>query len=354
MPRTARRAGYTFIELVVTMASSAILMAGLASVLFIASKAITPDATATQDANRSSLALAQLTADLRLALDLSERTATAVTFTVPDRNGDGAVETLRYSWGGTAGNPLQYRYNSDTAVTLLANVQTFNLSALTRTIAADALGPAPTAVAFQSFAETKAAVDVATLAIMKASGVNAGDLLIATLATDGNVIATVSAPSGWTLVSRLTSGSAVGVGVWWKIASASEPGTYAFSWTGNERAYGWTMRFTGANTTSPINAFTTNVGTSSTPTCSATTTSVANTMVLRIGGFDAGDISTDNPGLSAHTAITMDRSDSGGTSASGGAGYRRVGAVGSTGASNFALTNSQEFVTFTIAIAPQP
>jgi hypothetical protein len=195
---------------------------------------------------------------------------------------------------------------------------------------------------------------VAALAVQKASGVVAGDLLIAALAIDGNVISTVNAPSGWTLVSRLQSGSAVGVGVWWKIAGSSEPGTYAFTWTGNERAYGWTMRFTGHNPTTPINTFATNVGTSATPTCAATTTSVANTMVVRIGGFDEDKITIDNPGLSAHTTVTMDRSDSGGSSASGGAGYRKVAAVGSTGTSNFALTSSEQFVTFTIAIAPAP
>lgn len=349
-----RHHGYTLIELIVTMGASAILMGGLASVLFISTKAITPDATATQDANRSSLALAQMMDDVRLALDFSERNANAVTFTVPDRDGDGDVETVRYSWSGTSGDPLQYQYNSGTAVTLLADVKVFNLTALTRPIAADSLAPAPTAVAYQSFAETKASADVSAIAITKASGVVAGDLLIAALAIDGNVISTVSAPAGWTLVSRLQSGSAVGLGVWWKIAGASEPGTYAFSWTGTERAYGWTMHFTGANSSSPINAFTTNVGTSASPACLATTTSVANTLVVRIGGFDAGDITTDSPGLSAHTAITMDRSDSGSTSASGGAGYRKVGAVGTTGTSNFALTNSQEFVTFTIAIAPAP
>jgi type II secretory pathway pseudopilin PulG len=152
-----RRRGYTFIELIVTMASSAILMAGLASVLFIASKAITPDATATQDANRSSLALAQMMSDVRLAMDFSERTARAVTFTVPDRNADGDVETVRYSWSGTSGDPLLYQYNSGSAVTLLADVKAFNLTALTRTIAADSLGAPPTAVAYQSFAESKAA-----------------------------------------------------------------------------------------------------------------------------------------------------------------------------------------------------
>jgi hypothetical protein len=345
-----RRRGYTFIELIVTMASSAILMGGLASVLFISTKAITPDATATQDANRSSLALAQLMGDVRLAMDFTERTARAVTFTVPDRDADGDVETVRYSWSGTSGDPLQYQYNSGSAVTLLADVKAFNLTALTRTIAADSLAPAPTQIAYQSFAEAKATSGT-SISVAKPTGTAAGNLLIAALAVDGNTGATLTA-SGWTLLSRLTSGSNVGVGVWWKIAGGSEPTTYTLGWSGSHEAYGWIMRFTGAHATTPLAGFVTNIGKSSTPTCAATTTSVNNSMVVRILGMDKDKVNIDNPGMTGHTAITMDRSDSNSSAASGGATWRRVPAKGTTGAANFTATNSEDYVTFSVVIAP--
>lgn len=344
------RSGYTFIELVVTMASSAILMAGLASVLFISTKAITPDATATQDANRSSLALVQLTADLRLALDFTERTARAVTFTVPDRNSDGQPETLRYSWSGTSGHPLLYRYNSTAAVTLLADVRAFNLTALTRTIAADSLAAPPNRIAYQSFAEAKATTGT-SLNVPKPSGTATGDLLIAALAVDGNTSTSFTA-TGWTLLSRVNGNTKVGVGVWYKLAGASEPSTYSLQWTTNHEAYGWIMRFSGVNQSTPISGFITNANKSDTPNCAATSTPVDNTMVVRILGLDNNKINIDNPGVAGHTAITADRSSTNGAAASGAAAYRRVPAKGTTGTAEFTTTSSEEYVTFSVVIAP--
>jgi hypothetical protein len=356
MSRQPRRAGYTFIELVISMGSSVILMAGLCSVLFISTQALTPDATATNENSRSSLAAAQLAADLRLAMKFSERTARAVTFTVPDRDGDGQVEALRYSWTGTPGDPLLYQHNSNTAVTLASNVQQFNLSALTRVIPASTLAPPPTNVTYQSFAEAKStSSSVNSLVVTKPTGVVAGDLLVAAIVVGNATGATFSPPAGWTLLSTPSNGTTVKLGVWWKIAGGAEPSNYTFTWTTSQRAYGWIMRFTGADASSPINAFATNnAGASSTPTCLAATTTVQNTMVLRIGGFDDDDVSTDNSGIPNYTTITMDLSNtSGGSPVSGGAAYARLPAAGTTGQVNFSLSGAEEFVTFTIAIAPE-
>ena len=66
-----------------------------------------------------------MTRDLRLALSFSERTPTAVTFTVPDRDGDGDTETIRYAWetpdGDPATNgvaPLTMKYNEADAIVI--------------------------------------------------------------------------------------------------------------------------------------------------------------------------------------------------------------------------------------------
>jgi hypothetical protein len=58
----------------------------------------------------------------------------AVAFTVPDRNGDGQLETLRYWWSGRAGDPLMYQFNSDPALVMVGDVDTFQLTAITRSI----------------------------------------------------------------------------------------------------------------------------------------------------------------------------------------------------------------------------
>jgi hypothetical protein len=67
-------------------------------------------------------------------MSFSERTANAVTFKVPDRTGDELPETIRYSWSGTAGDPLQIEYNGSAPATLVADVNQFDLSYSLRTM----------------------------------------------------------------------------------------------------------------------------------------------------------------------------------------------------------------------------
>jgi type II secretory pathway pseudopilin PulG len=135
---------------------------------------------------------------------------------------------------------------------------------------------------------------------------NTGDLLIAAVATDGDTSSTLSPPSGWTEIDVEDYSSAVTLGVWWRIAAASEPATHQFSWTGARPAYGWIMRFTGQDSTHPINAWSAGNQTSINPTSPAVTATVNGCIILRLGAFDGSDITVDSPGLSGHTAITMD------------------------------------------------
>jgi hypothetical protein len=93
----------------------------------------------------------------------------------------------------------------------------------------------------------------------------------------------------------------------------------------------------------------------STPPSPAVTTTVENAMILRLGGFDDKDITIDSPGLTSpteHTTITMNYSDNNAYGCSGGAGYLVQSTAGDSGTSAFALTSSEEYVTVTIAIAP--
>ena len=72
------------------------------------------------------------------------------------------------------------------------------------------------------------------------------------------------------------------------------------------------MRFTGHDASGPIDDSATDGESSSTPTSPAVTTTVSDALILRLGAFDDGDITVDDPCLSGHTAITMDSSGSGG------------------------------------------
>lgn len=165
---------------------------------------------------------------------------------------------------------------------------------------------------YEGFNENKTSSDSATLAVGIPAGTSQGDLLIAAVAADGDVSSSIAAPMGhgWTLIDRSANGNAVTLGAWWKIAGSSEPANHTFTWTGNRQAYGWMMRFTGQDPSNPINVFAASGQSSSSPTSPAVTTTAGDCIILRLGAFDDGDITIDDPGLSSHTAITMDKAES--------------------------------------------
>jgi len=94
-----------------------------------------------------------------------------------------------------------------------------------------------------------------SLTIDKPGSTAQGDLLVAAAATDGNMSTTLSPPAGWNLVNVEQSSNAMTFGVWWKLAGASESSSYTFTWSGQQEAYGWIMRFTGHDPADPIDTW---------------------------------------------------------------------------------------------------
>ncbi len=121
-----RRPAYTLVELVVAVAVTGILLAGMGSAIFVASRA-SDSGTVPSNTVEGSRAVAEIAAELREATSFSERTATSVAFTVADRNSDAAPETIRYGWSGTPGDPLTRQYNAGTVVEILEEVYEFQL-----------------------------------------------------------------------------------------------------------------------------------------------------------------------------------------------------------------------------------
>jgi type II secretory pathway pseudopilin PulG len=167
---------------------------------------------------------------------------------------------------------------------------------------------------YMGFNEAKVNSDLTSIVVGVPIGTTAGDLLIAAVATDEDTSTTITTAAGWTLIDRGVSSGAVTLGAWYKVAGASESAP-TFNWTGGQQAYGWMMRFTGQDAANPINASAVANQTSATPQSPAVTTTVPNCLILRLGAFDDSDVNTlpepgGNPGLSGHTAITMDASGS--------------------------------------------
>ena len=352
-----RRRGLTLLEMVVALLSSGVLVAGLASALYVSTQALPPVESVSRQETTASTVLCDLMADVGMALSFSERNTKAITFTVPDRNGDSLVETIRYAWSGTAGDPLTYQYNGGTAVHLAEDVQVFNLEALTRDLLAEgASAPTVGTVMLEEFIGTKAATNVTTIAVAKPPGTEGGNLLIAALSLDGNAFSSLTAPAGWTLIHKGPQGVTPinqTFGVWWKLAAASEPSTYSFSWTTGRQAYGWIMRFSGHDATNPINASAAlSGGAVLTAPSPAVTTSAVNAMVVRMAGFDGRILPTQLTSLVGHTYITNDRSSTGTTASTGTAAYLLQPSPGDSGTSSFVLTTVEEYTSVTIAIAP--
>lgn len=130
-PRTRRQRprtrAFTLVELVVALAVMAIIMTGLGSAVLIASHALPDDqnrATAITDA---AAVADQIVEELRSALWIRQRSGKMIFFSVPDRDGDGNSERIRYSWSGNAGDSLLRQYNGGSPVAVLENVQDFAL-----------------------------------------------------------------------------------------------------------------------------------------------------------------------------------------------------------------------------------
>jgi len=217
-------------------------------------------------------------------------------------------------------------------------------------ITMDASGSSGQVIYHDDVEEARRTSGAQSLTISTPAGTSENDLLIAAVVTDSNETISTPGGEGWVEIAHDTN--SVTLGVWWKLADASESASHQFTWGSNEEAYGWIMRFTGHNQADPIDVSGTNGGNAWTPDCPAVTTAVANTMILRIGGFDDDDVNVDVTGLSGYTDITMDESSGGNGTCSGGAGYVQQPAIGDTGIAEFQLTSSEQYRTVTIAIAP--
>jgi len=122
-----------------------------------------------------------------------------------------------------------------------------------RVLSADEIA-ALAGIQYHEFTEAKADTDTTSITISTPSDTNEGDLLVTAVATDGDTSASIAPPGGegWTEIDIGDYAIEVTLGAWWKLADASESSTHQFTWSGDETAYAWMMRFTGHDATDPI------------------------------------------------------------------------------------------------------
>ncbi len=110
------------IEVVTSLAITSILMLAIGSAMVLAGRALPSADGVAASTLTAANAVDKMAAELRFALQITERTDKSIRFTVPDRDGDGKVEIIRYAWSGVGKAPLTRQYNSTSAVTLLEGV----------------------------------------------------------------------------------------------------------------------------------------------------------------------------------------------------------------------------------------
>ncbi len=126
--RTSRRVGFTLIEMVVSLAVFAVLVGAMGSALVLSTHALPTRTSAAGRTVAASEVLQQMTDELRGALYLTEAEPTSVALVLPDRDGDGNPEAVRYAWSGGAGAALTRQHNGTAAAALLGEVDGFALS----------------------------------------------------------------------------------------------------------------------------------------------------------------------------------------------------------------------------------
>jgi hypothetical protein len=115
------------LEMIVAMVASAVLLAGLGSVMYIARQVAYAPTAANRRAKTADL-VNQISDELRYATIILQQTPQILEFVVADRNSDGTSEKIRYEWSGTAGDPLRKTINGGTAVDVLTSVYSFNVT----------------------------------------------------------------------------------------------------------------------------------------------------------------------------------------------------------------------------------
>lgn len=119
-------------------------------------------------------------------------------------------------------------------------------------------------------------VTLTQLTLSKPSDAQSGDLLLANVSVDGGSPAAITAPTGWTLIGRTDNDTDISIASYYKAAGASEPSSYTWSISPQTHAAGGITRYTGVDTSNPIDTFASSTGRGTTATAPSITTTAAN------------------------------------------------------------------------------
>lgn len=160
---------------------------------------------------------------------------------------------------------------------------------------------------FRATATATAANAVLTLTINRPAGTILDDVMVATIGVSGNA-PVITAPTGWTLVRRMTNAAANAnsLAVYIKVATAYEPLNYAWTFSASGGSAGGIQTFYNVDTGTPVdieNGQTTASGTSH--TAPSITTITPNTMLVTSYTFSSSRAWNNPPLTPAVPAMTV-------------------------------------------------
>lgn len=130
---TAGRRGFSLVELVMALAITSILLFAMGSALTMTLGAADLGKDSPQRAADAQRVLAQMQSDMTTATAWTEISPGVIAFLSPDRDSDGAAESISYTWSGKPGDSLKRTFNG-VETPVLADVRAMNLSLITRRI----------------------------------------------------------------------------------------------------------------------------------------------------------------------------------------------------------------------------
>lgn len=298
------RHGMQLLELVISLASASVLMAGLSSSIIIANQSMKLATTRQATSAKTQLGLDRLRYDLAEAFGTTGRSTSGVTLSVGDRNGDGLRETVQYRWPGGAGAPLQSATNAGPWRDVTENLSSFQMnwhqSSPYRLTTAGGLDPVGASV-YQSHTLANRTL-VNSLSIPLPATYVTGDLLVAAVAVNSDALA-ASTPAGWQAGPRLEKGS-VTLLTYYSHGPAGS--ALSLNWSNLCAVYGVVAHFTvPAGALSLVDAQVyENRGTS--PEAPAATATVNNALVVRmLAGTKGLSVLDDACNMSGHVSIAL-------------------------------------------------
>ncbi|MFO1065255.1 MAG: hypothetical protein U0892_15425 [Pirellulales bacterium] len=295
-----RRAGMQLIEMVASLAISAILLTGVASSVYLSQRSVAKAGDQLRLRNRTEFGLQRLQQDLAEAKQVTARTSTSVSLLVPDRNGDGNADSIYYRWNASLG-PLERSTDNTTWTPLTDNIQ--DLSLKWRTATPPVVEPSPIldsipGLVFRGRTFASATSNTATLIVASPPACLTGDLFIGAVTVTGNT--NLNTPAGWTKIYENSTPS-VTTGIY---TCTNLTGNTVFTWKDVGVAVGTVIHFSGNSAISPFVLSADNKG-SGVITAPAISGTFDKHQIVRIlGGVGKGTV-TEAPRVSSHSTILL-------------------------------------------------